>query len=254
MTRSSFTTLTRRAIFALALTATAAIPALAQRPTIRRVIMTTVKSDRVADFEAAVKDYNEVLKKIPGVRSRGEFQSLSGPNQFLLVRDYEKWEDLDGGAVNDAMGTNAALARATLRINACIESSTMVIQALQPDLSTSTVPTEEIKLLRIARNRIMPGKRREWESIVKGELLPAYVKAGYPSFTVRRVRFGAPGNEYWDTLRMNNWAEVGTDKLRKSMGDAAYNALNDKLGAMTESREINVYRFRADLSFRAAAK
>ena len=87
----------------------------------------------------------------------------------------------------------------------------MVIQELQPELSTATTPSEPIQLLRIARNRILPGKRKEWEVIVKNELLPAYRKAGYGSFTVRRVRFGA----------------------------------------LTESRELNVYRFRQDLSFSA---
>ena len=241
----------RRAILALALSAVIAAPAMAQRPTIRRVLMTTVKADRVGDFEAAVRDYNEALKKIPGARNQGQFQSLSGPNQFLLVRDYEKWEDLDGGAVNDAMQANPQLSRISARIYACIESSTMVVQELQPELSTATTPSEQIQLLRIARTRILPGKRKEWEAMVKNELLPAYMKAGYGSFTVRRVRFGAPGNEYWDTLRMAKWADAGTNKLQKSMGQAAYDSLNDRLGALTESRELNVYRFRQDLSFSA---
>lgn len=251
MKNTGFGLMGRRVILALALSAAIAAPAMAQRPTIRRVLMTTVKPDRVGDFEAALRDYNEALKTVPGVRNRGQFQSLSGPNQFLLVRDYEKWEDLDGGTVNDAMQANPQLTRISARINACIESSTMVVQQLQPELSTATTPADPLELLRIARNRIQPGKRKEWESIVKNELLPAYVKAGYGSFTVRRVRFGAPGNEYWDTVRMAKWADAGTNKLQKSMGQAAYDSLNDRLGALTESREINVYRFRKDLSFSA---
>lgn len=65
------------------------------------------------------------------------------------------------------------------------------------------------------------------------------------------MRFGAPANEYGDTLRMANWADAGTNKLQKSRGQAAYDVLIDKLGALTESREINVYRFRKDLTFTA---
>jgi len=87
---------------------------------------------------------------------------------------------------------NPQLSRISARINACIESSTMVVQELQPELSTATTPSEQIQLLRIARNRIIPGKRKAWGVIVKNQLLPAYRKAGYGSFTVRRVRFGAP--------------------------------------------------------------
>ena len=51
---------------------------------------------------------------------------------------------------------------------------------------------------------------------------------------------------------MNNWADVD-NSLQKSMGDAAYTAMVKKLTALTISREINVYRFREDLSYSTQA-
>ena len=78
---------------------------------------------RVADFEAAVKKTNEIYAKISGVRSRLMFQSLTGPQQFMLVRDYDKWADLDAGPVAKALAANAELARINLHMDALGEEA-----------------------------------------------------------------------------------------------------------------------------------
>ncbi len=242
----------RRALLALTV-ATVAFPIAtwAQRPPIRRVLMTTVKPDRTADFEAAAKQYNEVYAKVAGVRSRGVFQSLTGPNQYILARDYEKWADLDPGPVAKALAANSELAALNSRIRSCIESQTMLVEELVPGLSTPGRLPEPPKMIRVARSRIRPDRTAEFEAIVKSELLPAQLKAGAKSFTVRRVRFGGPTNDYYISTRLDGWADVGNDSLSKSMGDAAYKAMVSKLTALTLGREINLYRFRADLSFHA---
>src|SRR5258706_5202774 len=99
----------RRMVLALTAAIVCSFPAWAQRQPIRRVLISNVKPDRVADFEAAVKQYNEVYAKVPGVRSVAMFQSLTGPHQFVLVRDYDKWADLDPGPDSKAIAANAEL-------------------------------------------------------------------------------------------------------------------------------------------------
>jgi antibiotic biosynthesis monooxygenase (ABM) superfamily enzyme len=240
--------LNRRIVLTLTAAIVCSMPAWAQRQPIRRVLMSNVKADRVADFEAAVKQYNEVYAKVPGVRSTTVLQSLTGPYQFVLVRNYDKWADLDPGPVSKAIAANAELARINLRINSCIESSTMLVEELLPDLSMPR-PDGPPELIRLARNRVRPDKTAEFEAIIKDELLPAHRKAGSKAFTVRRVRFGGPGNDYYMSTRLDGWADVATDSIRKAMGDEAYKRMVAKLTAITISRELNVYRFRADLSY-----
>src|SRR5207249_2504333 len=145
----------------------------AQRPPIRRVTMATIKPDRVAEFEAAVKEYNVAYAKIPGVRGRASFQSLTGPLQFVLVRDYDKWSDLDPGPITKALQENAEIARINQRIVNCIESQTNLVEELLPDLSMPTRPATAPRLIRLARSRIQPAKVAEFEALVKNELLPA---------------------------------------------------------------------------------
>jgi hypothetical protein len=240
----------RRFVVAFTAMIVLSAPAWAQRPTIRRVLIANVKSDRTADFESAVKQYNEVYAKITGARSNGMFQSLTGSHQYALVRDYAKWDELDPGPVAKAVRENAELGRISLRINTCVESSLMLVEELLPDLSMPR-PDTPPEMIRIARSRIRPDKTAEFEAIIKSDLLPAYKKAGRPSFSVRRVRFGGPSNDYYLSTRLGNWAEVENNSVRKAMGDEAYQRMVAKLTAITLERELNVYRFRPDLSFSA---
>jgi hypothetical protein len=240
---------TRYAVLAFSAAIVFSAPVWSQRPTIRRVSMIAVKGDRVGDFEAAIKQYNEIYAKVPDVRSRGLFQSLTGPRQYMLVRDYEKWSELDPGDTTRAILANPELARLNLRIGSCIESETMFVEEMLPELSMASSPSEPPKLLRVARSRIRPDKVKEFEDLVKNELFPAYRKAETKSFTVRKVRFGGPTNDYYISTRLDGWAEIGTNPLSKSMGEEAYQKMVAKLSAVTTMRDINIYRFRSELSY-----
>src|SRR5215472_9873855 len=162
----------RKALSAVWLTAAlvCSFPASAQRPPIRRALVAEVKSDRIDEFEAAVKQYNEVYAKVPGGRSRAMFQSLTGPHQYILVRDYEKWADLDPGPVSKALAANAELARINQRILNCVAGSTLLVEELLPELSSANQPADAPKFIRLARSRIRPDKAAEFETIVKSEL------------------------------------------------------------------------------------
>jgi hypothetical protein len=237
---------TRRVVLGFTAAAFLSIPAWGQRPPIRRVSMTVVKPDRIGDFEAAVKQFNEAYAKVPGGRSRTMFQSLTGQTEYMLVRDYDKWSDLD--APNPTL-TNVDLARINVRIMSCFQSMVTLIEELKPELSSPTSPSEPPTIIRLARSRIRPEKVAEWESIVKNELLPAYVKAGAKSITVRKVRFGGPNTDYYISTRKQNWADAGANELAASMGADAYKAMVSKLTGLSVQRELNLYRYRADLTY-----
>ena len=193
---------------------------------------------------AAVKDYNAAYAKLPGPQSRIQYQSLTGPSRYRLVLPYSAWAELDSPT---PAANNADLARINMRIQACFESTTTVITELLPDLSTPGLTDPPI-LLRIARTRIRPDKVDEWKALVKNELLPAYKKAGR-TLTVRQVRFGTPTNEFFVTTRVANWAEAGKNPVLEAMGQEAYDRMVAKLTAITTLRELDVFRYRSDMSY-----
>src|SRR5258708_36564652 len=114
----------------------------------------------------------------------------------------------------------------------------MVVEELLPDLRMPG-PAGPPELIRIARSRVRPDKTAEFEAIVKDELLPAHRKAGSKSFSVRRVRFGGPTNDYYVSTRLNGWADIEGNSIRKTMGDEAYKRMVAKLTAITLQRELN---------------
>lgn len=221
----------------------------AQQPRlpISRTLTSTLKADRVADFVAAVKDYNAAYAKLPGGRARIQYQSLTGANRYRLVTNYADWAAMDAPS---AVAGNADIARISARINSCIDSSTTVITELLPDLSTPQM-SEPPNLLRIGRVRIRPDKVEDWMSIVKNEMLPAYKKAGR-TLTVRQVRFGGPTHEFYVTTRLANWADAGKNSIRDAMGKEAYDRMLAKLMALTTLLERDVFRYRADMSWTPA--
>ena len=83
---------------------------------------------------------------------------------------------------------------------------------------------------------------------MKSELLPAYKKAGR-SLTVRQVRFGAPTSKFYVSTRIANWADAEKNPIRDAMGAEAYARMVAKFEALTTLRELDVFRYRADLSY-----
>lgn len=244
MNRSSF--LSRPALSVALITLSLGMAASAQPMLISRTVTASVKSDRAAEFEAAVKDYNAAYAKTPNPRARLDYQALTGavPRHRLVV-SYADWAALDAAPTNEG---SADLARALNRIRACLDSSTTVVTELLPDVSTPPMPNEPPTLVRISRTRIRIDKIDEWLALVKNELLPAYKKAGR-TLTVRQVRLGGPTNEFFLSTRVANWADANKNWLIDSMGAEAYNRMSAKLTALTTYRERDLYRYRADLSY-----
>ena len=244
----NFATFRQPSILTIAGVFLLAAPAWAQSP-IRQVNVVHIKADRGSDFEAAVKQFNEVYSKLPNARSRVVYRSLSGPNEYLVVTPFAKWSEVDEGPLGAAFKPNAELTVINNRIRNCVESTTTVFDQLLPELSLPRAPVPPA-MLRIARERVRPDKTKEYEAVIKDVLKPAYTKAALPSLTVRRVRFGAPTNEYYISTRLSTWADLdGEPKLRKSMGEEAYQQMVAKFVSMTLTRELNVFRYRPDLSF-----
>ena len=53
---------------------------------------------------------------------------------------------------------------------------------------------------------------------------------------------------------MANWADAGKNPIRDSMGAEAYNRMVAKLSAITTYRELDLFRYRADLAERRVAR
>ena len=146
--------------------AAALVTSASAQGNIRSVTFYTVKPDRVGDFMAEIKQYNALLAKGGSTHYGSVWLSLTGPRTYALATYYKTWADFDAGADPKMKDLATDLARISMRINDCTESSRRVIEEVKPDLSlpdSGKMPT----LIRVLVTQIRPDKVNNYLALVK---------------------------------------------------------------------------------------
>ena len=242
------------AALALALSAATSISAQQPPASIRTVTHYTVKSERAGDMAAAIKEYNDVLKKARYRNSYTIWRSATGPANIARVDLHLKWSELDQPPAEDPQlkEYRTDLVRIAARINESFSAVRRVIEVVDQDLSLPR-PEELPNLIAVARFELKPGKLEEVRGLAKEYYLPALKGAGSKSFTFAQTRFGGAREEIYITRGMDGgWASLDQpDPIAKAMGDEKYHAFSEKMMANVVSRDSNVYRLDKDLSYTA---
>lgn len=247
-----YTTATRGRSTVLALTLLAAgTPAVAQsNGNIRSSALITIKADRVGDFQAAAKDYVAILKKANWDKSYTVWRSLTGQNRYRLTMWAEKWAEFDMNMDPKLKDVSADLTRILGRILACEESSERIFSEVNPELSLPR-GSEPPKMIRILRSVVKPDRTNEYLALVKSDVVPAVKKAEVKVFSVARVRYGAPSNEFVSVLGFSSWADL--DKLSPIVqgmgGSAKYEEFLAKVRPLLVTSQYDIFRYEPDLSY-----
>jgi hypothetical protein len=116
----------------------------------------SIKPERVGDFLAATKEYAAVLAKGGSERSYSVWHSLTGANEYALVRNCSKWAELDVTGPEPKMKEQASdLQSIAARIGQCEESTHREIEESLTDYSlpqTGTAPS----MIRVLVTRVRP--------------------------------------------------------------------------------------------------
>src|ERR1035437_6904349 len=81
--------------------AAALVTSASAQGNIRSVTFYTVKPDRIADYQAEIKEYNAVKAKGGSTRYDSVWVSLTGPRTYARVIDYKTGAELDNAAGAD---------------------------------------------------------------------------------------------------------------------------------------------------------
>jgi hypothetical protein len=207
----------------------------------------------VGDFEAAAKEYATVLKKAGWDKSFTVWRSLTGANEYLLGRYYEKWADLGtgGGMSQDPKlkEVSADLTRIGQRIAQCEDKTESVIAQVLPELSLPRTAEPPI-MISVLRQQVKPDKLDDYMDVLKTTLFPAVRKGELKTFSVARARYGAPYGQFIIVEGLNGWSDLdGPSPIVKGMGGReAYREAVKKLVPLLVESRWDVYRFQADLS------
>lgn len=171
--------------------------------------------------------------------------------EYVTFTPFPLWSAFDSdNALTRALGAAGAQAlQAKLRRCILEQSSYMVTRN---DSLSMLAPDADI--WRTTLRRFEPGKRAEYERLVRAELLPAMGKArdmgklaGY-LYAVRGAGSGA--NEFTETELFKKFADLdGGTPLGLAIGAQAATALNNKRAALATTVQVVVRRRVPDLSF-----
>jgi len=236
--------------------AATAIPAFPQATgTIQSVIHYTVRADRSGDLNAAIKEYNAVLKKAGWDKPYSIWRSSTGPTRIALVSFSDKYAEFDTTRANDPKlkDYSADLTRIATRINASFTQSERVISVMAPDLSLP-VPSAIPQMAIVVTLHVKPTMVNDFLKLEKDVVLPAIKAGGGKFYTVSRVRFGGSLNTFTAVVGAGKWADFdGPSALVKGLGDK-YPEFQGKVAAMTNDVQYDVYRLDTELSYSPSAK
>jgi hypothetical protein len=222
----------------------------AQPVTWNQVRIIRVKSDRVADFEARLKELGAAMSG----QGRGfnVWQVVLGQqNTYHIVSQLESFAALPEFQTNPPM-EQAQWTSWLERISATIDSQLMGVAEVHTDLSMmpqSPQAAANAELLILATQRLLPGKRPEFVAFLRDRLIPAFRESSILGVVTNEMAFGSGSGDWIFAVPVQSWAELDKPMpLITSMGQQAAEALLSRADSMTDRSETIVLQTRPDLS------
>ncbi len=218
---------------------------------IRAITRYTLKSDRTGDMAAAIKEYNDLLKKAHWDKPYTIWRSATGEGEMVRVEYYTKWSDLDSNLAADPRMKDyeADRIRIAARINESFINTTRIIDVVNQKASlprTGEMP----KMLQVWTAHVKQDKMREAVDLETNEYAPAVKSAGIKTYVFSVTRMGGPANEIRAATGIENWAALDQpNPIRKAMGDEKYRAFSAKMDTLLEDYRYDVYRYDSELSY-----
>jgi hypothetical protein len=214
----------------------------------------TIKGGRMAEFESIVKDLNALYKKAGVPSATLVFQSITGPEQVFVTRYYEKVSQALANRGEAFKGPHEAEYRAlNMRLMNTVEARETRVAERDAELSLPR-PAAMPAYIRVIKTQVKPGKVAEVKALVREWVDGGIKPAGVKVYTVTQTRMGGPTGEIVSVMGVNSLAELDELAPRKAMGDTKYNAWSARREAVIEGSEVNVLRFRPELSSWTAPK
>lgn len=226
--------------------------AAAQDQNLQSVVRFQVKPDRMGEFESAVKELHAVFQKAGYDRHNTIWQSAAGPMEYVLVNYSAKYSDMFGSNSAKLKEVQGSVTALTARILSCTNSMDRRISEVLTDVS---LPRQSVPpFIRTIRSDVKMGKLDEYIALLKQTIAPAMKKAGVPAFIVFRQRYGGSTSQIVSSTGLNSLADLdqSPSAVVAAMGDATYKQYLAKRNELVDSSEINIYRYRKDLSYQPA--
>lgn len=235
--------------------APSAPPASQQPMAWNQVRIVRVKPDRVADFEARLKEVGAAMSR----QGRGfnVWQvALGEQNTYHIVSQLESFASLPELEANPPM-EQAQWTSWLEQIASTIDSQVMGVAQVHTDLSMmpqqGSPAAANAELMILATQSLLPGKRQEFVTLLRDQLIPAFRESSVLGVVTNEMAFGSGSGDWVFAVPVQSWAELDKPMpLITSMGPQAAEALLNRIESMTDRSETIVLETRPDLSVAVA--
>jgi hypothetical protein len=209
-----------------------------------RMMFVRLKPDQFDEWTSCLRDRAAVLKKAGARHDYTIWTALTGDEQALRVDLFSKWADLDTEPYTDLKEQAADLARIERRLEQCRYGVRRVMAKIDTEASLP-LPAQPAPMIEVNTVRLKPGSGREYIDAVR-DLLPLEKKVGIKLFFVAQNFLGVDMPEYTVVVGQDNWASSDVDPI-SAMPE--YQRYTSKRNSLLVTRQINMYRFRPELSY-----
>ncbi|NNC65020.1 MAG: hypothetical protein HKN84_09565 [Gammaproteobacteria bacterium] len=221
--------------------------ALAQEsnPTYMQMFLTTVKSDRVAEFENLLQERAAGLAR-SGEGRRSVYQMIVGDQFTYLMADF-----LPSLAVLDGppQPHRAPPPGWGERNDAATTAQTILLMRRYPELRTPGAVEPDRDLVRVRIRRNAPGRTQDYYEWQAEQLLPALREAGVTGFLSNRVVLGGSSQTWVSFQSIESLASTENNVLAESMGERQAEQMLARGAAMLVHTEDLIMRLRPDLGY-----
>ncbi|HEX6998596.1 MAG TPA: hypothetical protein VF322_10655 [Gammaproteobacteria bacterium] len=212
-----------------------------------------VKGDRVADFEALIKELGSAVSR-QGEDGFMVWQVVLGDqNTYHIVSQLQSFASLPELEANPPM-EQTQWASWLERIRGTVDSQIMGVAQVHADLSippqeAQAQPGQNPELMILVTDTLLPGKRSDFVSLLRSELIPAFRESPIIGLVTNEMAFGSGSGNWVFAVPIQNWAELDKPMpLITSMGQEAAEELLNRAATMVARSETIVLRSRPDLS------
>jgi hypothetical protein len=256
----SYRALSRSGVLGLVVALVAVLSLSAQAPKSPAETSQTYLATFVTLNQGAVTDYENYLKNdyIPAQKQGGLQARMTYSNgvfgegpMFATFTPVSSLAQFDQPSpVRKALG-DAGAEQLTQKGAKMIASRRTVLIRTRPDLSLATEPKgEPTPLSLITELQVAPGRRLDFEGLIKKEIVPVMQQAKVKAYNVLEIVYGDEVGGYITVVPYESYDAIGKGHpLQTVLGEEGMKRVEAKFAGIVTRMQRHVARYRPELSF-----
>jgi hypothetical protein len=225
----------------------------ADQPQLLSGTFITLQQGTTADYENFLKNDLIPAQKQGGMVSRMTYTNGvfgDGPvfATFTPVTSLAQYDQ--PSPVVKALGEQGA-AQLMQKSARMVTSRRVMLLRTRPDLSIAGDPkAEPLPLVLVTHIQVAAGRRAEFETLIKKEIVPVMQQAKVKAYSVLEVVYGDQSGLFFTVVPFDTYEAIGKGHpLQIVLGEEGMKRVEAKFAGIVTHLERHIARYRADLSF-----